>query len=113
MIVPEDLELLEFFESEPIEYAPEDGLYVYEVTDQLGVHLVFSFNDVEGSVQARLLMQGNDVALFSQEGAKKLTIEDDDSGHYIRCQFDIDGASSDAQIQINPYISVKWVTLLK
>lgn len=113
MVIPDELELLEFFESEPIDYLPEDGLYVYEFTDQNGVHLIFSFNDVEGSVQARLLIQENNIALFSQEGAEKLTIKNDASGNYLHCQFDIDGASADAQIRISPYISIKWSTLLK
>ena len=113
MVVPEDLELVEFFEREPSERVPEDGLYIYEVTDQYGVTLIFSFNKVEGSVQVRLSRQGNDVALFSQEGATTLSVEDDASGQYLRCKFDIDGACADAKISISPSISVKWVTLLK
>jgi len=58
-----------------------------------------------------LLVKGSDIALFSQEGAKKLKIEDDASGNYLRCSFDIGGSSTDAQIRLSPYISVKWAAL--
>ncbi len=109
METPEEFELIGFFESEPVESDPQDGFYVYEFADKNSVNLVFSFNDVESSVQARLLVNGNDIALFSQEGARNLRIEDDASGNYLRCSFN--GSSADAQIRLFPYISVKWVAL--
>ena len=112
MQTPEEIELLEFFECEPVEREYKDGLYVYELMDQNATKLIFSFNTIEGSIQARLLVQGNEVALFSQEGATRIKVENDLSGQYLRCQFDIEATHSDVQVHVKPLISVKWASML-
>ncbi len=108
LIIPEDFELLEFFESEPVEC---ESSYMYRFTDQNGVTLLFSFNDIESSIQASLSLQDNIIARYSQECAKEMTIENDTSGRYIRCLFEFDDVSSDIKIYVSPFISVQLTAL--
>ena len=112
MKFPEDFELLDFFGSEPIECEPQDGLFAYRFADQNGVTLVFSFHWIQASIQAQLLVNGTEIAVFCQEGAKRLSIENDAVGQYLCGYFEIDSTFVDAQIRVSPHISVKWSTLL-
>lgn len=113
IVQPDDIELLGFFQSEPIESSPEDGYFRYRSTDSNGVTLDFSCNEVEGSVQANLMINSLLIANYSQEGAEKLSIKEDKSGRYISCLFEFEGAEAEARIQVAPYISVSWYTLIK
>jgi len=55
--VPDKLELLTFFEGEPISSRPEDGYFCYKYKDVNDIELFFSFNAAERSIQARLCYQ--------------------------------------------------------
>jgi len=110
---PEPIELLTFFQSEPIESQPEDGFYVYQVADPEGITLRFSLNELEGSIQTLLNMHGQKVAQVSQEGATRLTLHEDASGNYLRCDFDQAAmANSRVEVRLKPRIMVDWSTLL-
>jgi len=107
---PEPIELVTFFESEPIESQPQDGFYVYQVADPEGITLRFSLNELEGSIQTLLNMRGQKVAQVSQEGATRLTLHEDD---YLRCDFDQAAmANSRVEVRLRPRIMVDWSTLL-
>lgn len=109
--IPEDFELLGFFENEPIESALEDNLYVYEFIDNRGITLIFSFDYIEESVQLRLVTEGCNIATFSQEGVKKISIINDKLVSYLKLSFGLSESHTEASVQIRPHIAIKWSTL--
>lgn len=110
--IPDELELLDFFETTPLERTPEEGFYCYQVSDNRGITLVISFSGIEGSFQIRLKNAEEEVALFSQEGAKRLVLRRDASGKYLYCEFELGLVKTSAEVRVLPKISVKWNTLL-
>lgn len=47
------------------------------------------------------------------KGRKKISIENDNSGRYLRVLFELNDAHTEATIRISPDITVKWATLLQ
>lgn len=105
---PDALELLEFFESEPVESIPKDGYWCYEFTDKHGVGIRLSCNVLAKSVQTVLLVNGEDVETVVHEGAEELTIRENE----LYGRFDL-GADSRLVIQLKPRVSIRWSTLRK
>lgn len=105
---PSDLDLLEFFESEPVEFAPKDGYWCYEFTDSYKVSVRLSCNVLEKSVQTVLLVNGDEVETVVHEGAQELTIVD----HKLCGRFDL-GSDSLLIVQLKPRVSIRWSSLRK
>ena len=103
--VPDELDLLVFFESEPIKSRPEDGYFCYRYVDN-NIELYFSFDVAEGSIQARLNYLTNDIAIVSGELATKISIESDRSGEYVACLFESNQTRSKAVIRLKPTVSL-------
>jgi len=81
--VPEEHDLIEFFGSEAIERAGDDGYWCYEVAGPQGMSLRFSLNLYERSVQTELRVGASSVATVSHEMATRLHVE----GNELRCEF--------------------------
>lgn len=79
--VPDELDLLAFFESEPVDSMPEEGYYCYKLVDDRGMSLYFSFHAIEGSIE------------------------------YLACIFKSRQHESKAEIHIRPSIRILWYTL--
>lgn len=109
--VPDELDFLMFFETDPIECIPEDGYFCYKLVDNRGVELFFSFHIIQASIQIRLMLSGCELAVFSGECAEKITVEKDKTGEYLTCIFKLDGAESKAVIFVHPKIKVNWYIL--
>ncbi|MBN3575901.1 hypothetical protein [Vibrio neptunius] len=112
-VIPEDYELLEFFECEPDKEALSEGVFLYRISDTRGLVLDFSFHEIQGSVQTNLSISDIVVASVCQEGARELKIQEDASGQYISCNFEFGDAKSKVRIQVKPEIKVDWSTLVK
>lgn len=111
--VPDELEFLEVFESEPIESDPDDGYYCYRAANEEGIELLFSFHEIEGSIQSRLMFNGEELAVVSGECAEEIKVRRDASGEYLSCLFNISGVESKASIYIRPTLKVMWHTIQK
>jgi hypothetical protein len=109
--VPDELELLDFFGVEPLESAPEDGYWCYEVTDQFKVRARVSFSIFERSLQIVLSCNDREIMTVSQEGAVKLTTFETSSGLTLHCEFVYADAHSAVSIQVRPEIKVNWSIL--
>ncbi len=105
-VIPTELALLEFFESEPVEARPQDGYWCYEVSDKLGVYVRLSFNILEKSVQCSLSLKGNNLETVVHEGAEELRIVDD----AIHGRFCL-GNTSYLELRLRPFICVQWSSL--
>ena len=108
LIVPDKLDLAEFFENEPVESEPEEGYYCYKFTDGNGIDLYFSFHEIEGSIQARLMQSDCELAVICEEYGEKITIWKGRSGKYLTCVFKLSQAESKAEIRIRPSIRIRW-----
>lgn len=73
MDYPSDLELLEFFETEP---DIEADIRTYNARDPSGATLAFSFNVYDDSVQTRLKQDERTVLVASHECLSRMWIED-------------------------------------
>lgn len=102
--VPDDLSLLEFFGSEPVER--EDGLCFYEASDARGNVLRFSFDIFARSVQTELV--SNECAhVVSHENASRLWI--DASG--IHADFTVTDQRTLMTVALAPMLRVHWSTI--
>jgi len=103
---PEDLELLEFFEAEPIESEPSDGFWRYEFKDGDGVAVRLSCNALAKSVQTDLLVRGREVATVVHEGAEEMKI----ANGVLRCSFALDQLTQ-LEVKVRPNVLVQWSSL--
>lgn len=104
--LPDEVELLEFFESEAVTACPEDGFWCYRYSDPShGLVLQFSVNIYEKSVQTTLLIDGDAIEVVSSEEAEYVRIEDD----LLRVGFL--GGESGLEIRLRPSVRVRWSSL--
>jgi hypothetical protein len=108
IVAPEPLEFLEFFESEPFECCPEEGSYCYRIIDDNGIETYFSFSTIEGFIQVIQSINDREILRIVQEGAKKITIHEDNSGEFLFCHFGLDETTSRARIQVRPFVHINW-----
>jgi hypothetical protein len=109
--IPNELALIEFFGVEPLEFAPKDGYWCYEITDQYQIRARVSFSIFERSLQIILFCNDREVMTVSQEGAVKLSTFKANSGLTLHCEFTYADAHSAVSIQVKPEIKVNWSTL--
>ncbi|KMW72049.1 hypothetical protein TI10_18350 [Photorhabdus luminescens subsp. luminescens] len=110
---PDELDLLSFFESEPTLVNKSDRHFAYEFTDDTGIHLVFSFNVLEGWIQTILELNGNRIAGYLSEGVNSFKIKDEINGEYIHSEIIFADTRTEVEIRLKPFISVKWGTLIR
>lgn len=104
---PSEADLVDFFGTEPIDRSVEDGYWSYEITDDSGVLLRFSFNLYERSVQTVLQVAGAAIATVSHESAERLAIRD----NVLRCEFSGSASRTTLIVKLQERISVTWTTL--
>ncbi len=107
MQTPDELDLLEFFESEPVECTPTDGYWCYQVTDQRGVTLRFSFDKYQRSVQTVVSAGGTPVATVVQEGAELMRV----AGDQLTCDFAYRGGKATLAVTLGAALSIHWSSL--
>ena len=107
MNIPEQFELLSFFGSEPITANPEEGFWCYEVIDNTGIKLRFSFNAFQRSLQTMLLLGERILEKVSKEGVTKLALEKS----ILRGECLNGVENTKLEIQVEPIISVDWSSL--
>lgn len=105
--VPDETDLIEFFGEEPVEKSVEDGYWCYEITDQRGITLRFSFNIYERSVQTVISVAGEKIETVSHESADRLTV----GGGVLRCEFLLSTARTTLVIDPRERLSVTWTNL--
>ncbi len=102
---PEDLELLEFFESEAIEEERSNGYWCYEFTSEDGTGVRVSCNALAKSVQTDVLFNGRQVSTVVHEGAEEMKIEN----NALCCSFGT--PETKLTVKTRPEVSVQWSTL--
>jgi hypothetical protein len=105
--VPHELELIEFFGVQPVERAAEDGYWCFELKDEPGIKLRFSFNVFERSVQTEVSVGDAVIDTVSHELAERLRVE----GAELRGTFTTADANTLLVLSVTPTIKVRWSTL--
>jgi hypothetical protein len=105
--IPDEHELLEFFGSEPIERAVEDGYWCYQVNGPEGTTLRFSLNLYERSVQTELLIGASSITTTSHEMASQLAVH----GSRLRCEFLCVDCRATLTIDAAHHYTAVWSTL--
>jgi len=98
---PSALDLLIFFGTEPIE---EGDVTTYEVQDDSGLVLSFSFDTSEGSIQTIVKQYGRVVSLTSQECLTRMWID----GDTFRAEFESGNYRITLAFKIYPFLQLKW-----
>jgi hypothetical protein len=106
-LVPDEIELLEFFGSEPVERSVDDGYWCYEIADRQGVRLRLSFNLYERSVQTEMLIGPTTACVVSHEGAVRMTI----TGGTLHCEFHGVNRGTTLAVALGERLRVTWATL--
>ncbi len=106
-VVPDEMELVEFFGTGPVERVVEDGYWCYELSDNRGVTLRFSFDLFERSVQTAISMNGAPLATVAHEGAQVMAISD----QALTCRFASPGSRATLVLRVTDSIHLEWSSL--
>lgn len=106
--IPSEIEFLEFFESEPLESAPKDGWWCYQVeNNSIGVR--FSFNIFEKSVQTVLLYKNKEISTVSFEDCIQIKLEKYSEKEILIALFgNVDKVFTKLQLVLRPDIEINW-----
>ncbi|OCG15263.1 hypothetical protein A9G29_01630 [Gilliamella sp. Fer2-1] len=110
---PNDIDLLAFFESEPIFQNVADLHFAYEFTDSNEMSIMFSFSATAGWIQAIIKFKGKQISHYLMEGVEFFKIEKDDIGQYLSSEIELEDTRTKVEIRIIPFISVKFSTLIR
>ncbi|WP_180145989.1 hypothetical protein [Desulfoluna butyratoxydans] len=109
--IPDEIELLEFFESEPIESYPNDGFWSYERGDINGALLRLSFNIIEKSIQSSLYLNGDEVMSVSYEGVNKIDIIEEKGVKILKCECGSLISKTTLKVFFEPKLYIEWQSL--
>ena len=101
MEYPSSLDLLIFFGTEPIH---EEDFTTYEVHDESGSVLSFSFDTSDDSVQTVVKRDGQIMSLTSNECLKRMWID----GDSLRAECECGGYRIKLELTLRPCVHVKW-----
>ena len=110
---PDEIDLLAFFEGEPIFQNTEDLHFAYKYTDQNEMSLIFSFSAIEGWIQTVIEFKQKIVAHNLIEGVEYFKIEKDVNGEYLMTEVVLEDTRTEVEIRLQPFIFTKFLTLIK
>lgn len=105
--VPDEIELLEFFGTDPVGRDVGEGFWSYYVSDERGVGLRLAFNIYERSVETKFSVGGQVSATVSHEGADRMVIRDG----RLECEFSTAGEKTMLTVEVGRGLSAAWSSL--
>ena len=110
---PDEIDLLAFFESDPVFQDVADLHFAYKFTDADGVSIIFSFSATSGWIQAVIEYNGREVSRYLMEGVESFKIEKDLSGEYLISEVELEDTRGKVEVRISPFVSAKFSTLIR
>lgn len=110
MIIPDEIDLISFFEDEGDRV--DNTFFLYSFTDKNNVTIYFSFDVAANYAQIKLTLNDIYILAIVQEGVKKISIENDLSGQYICYYYEASDNIVKCVIKLSPCIYVDWTNLL-
>lgn len=110
---PDEIELLSFFESEPVSFEQDNVSFLYVANDKEGCSIDFSFSVIEGWIRYTLKSAGNPLVHNYFEGVGSFNIKNDKSGEYLYTEIITSELITKVEIRVRPFISVNSSTLIR
>lgn len=111
---PDEIELLSFFESEPMASSEVDDLhFVYQTNDNNGLEISFSFCATAGWIQTAISFNGKEISRNLSEGVSEIKLQKDTLGEYLYSEIITDELITKIAIRITPFISVSCSSLFR
>ena len=110
---PDEIELLSFFESEPVSFERDNVSFLYTAKNQCGLSADFSFSVIEGWVQYVMRLHDKEISHGSIDGVTSIIIRNDNLGDYIYVEAITEKSINTAEIRIRPDIKIKNSSLIK
>ncbi|OAT32295.1 hypothetical protein M976_00550 [Buttiauxella ferragutiae ATCC 51602] len=110
--IPDPIDLLSFFESEPFFSDEVDHRYGYAHCDNQGMKLVFSYAALEGWIQTTIEYNGEIISQHLSEGVESFELKSELKGEYLCSEIKHTDSVTQVEIRLKPFISIKWNTLI-
>lgn len=110
---PDEIDLLAFFEGDPIFQNAKDLHFAYKYTDQNEMSLTFSFSATEGWIQTVIELKQKKIAHNLIEGVEYFKIVKDVDGEYLMTEVVLEDTRTEVEIRLQPFIVTKFLTLIK
>ncbi|CAI0819960.1 hypothetical protein [Serratia quinivorans] len=111
---PDEIDLLGFFESEPMATSEIADLhFAYQTNDENGLDIIFSFCATAGWIQAIILFNGKEVSRYLSENVGEIKLQKDVLGEYLYSEIITDELITKIVIRVRPYISVSSSSLVR
>lgn len=111
---PDEIDLLGFFESEPMTTSEIDDLhFAYQTNDDNGVEIIFSFCATAGWIQSVISFNGKEISRCLSENVGEIKLQKDALGEYLYSEIITDELITKVVIRVNPYISVSSSSLVR
>ncbi|MBI0180827.1 hypothetical protein H3V11_02575 [Snodgrassella sp. W8158] len=110
---PDEIDLLAFFEGEPIFQNTEDLHFAYKYIDQNEMSILFSFSATGGWIQTIIEFKQKKIAHNLMEGVEYFKIEKDVDGEYLTTEVVLEDTRTKVEIRLQPFISTEFSTLIR
>lgn len=110
---PDEINLLAFFEGEPIFQNTEDLHFAYKYTDQNEMSLIFSFSATGGWIQTIIEYKQKRIVHNLMEGVEYFKIEKDVDGEYLTTEVVLEDTRTEVEIRLQPFVFTKFSTLIR
>ncbi|AVX38421.1 TPA: hypothetical protein ACGTP8_000892 [Yersinia enterocolitica] len=110
---PDSIDLLDFFDSEPVFIDLSSGTYSYQVTDCLGINVTFTFSVVEGWISAEVKIGDKKIQYFIVEGVSEFSIVKDVMAKYISVKTLSIDRECKVELKIKPNIILNISSIIR
>ncbi|QIK15552.1 hypothetical protein G7090_20240 [Leclercia sp. 29361] len=111
---PDEIELLGFFESEPMEISEVDDLhFAYQTKDDSGLEITFSFCVIGGWIKAVISFHGKQISCHTLENITEIKLQKDILGEYLYSEIITTELITKVMIRVQPYISISSSSLVR
>jgi len=110
---PDEMDLLGFFESEPVVSDTDDLHFAYKTNDDNGVELLFSFCVTAGWIKIVISCNGKEISKYLSEDIAEIALKKDILGEYLYSEIITDELITKIEIRTRPYISVNSSSLVR
>ncbi|PJR63484.1 hypothetical protein [Klebsiella sp. K-Nf6] len=110
---PDEIELLSFFESEPVSFERDNISFLYTAKNKCGLSVDFSFSVVEGWIQCTVRLHENEILHNSIDGVSSFSIRNDNLGDYIYAEILTKELINKVEIRIRPDIKIKSSSVIR
>lgn len=108
---PDEIDLLAFFESEPVSFDKDNLSFLYAAQDKKGISVNFSFSIVEGWLKVSLEFSGEEIVCYSIDGVSEFSIRKDSDGEYLYSEVKSDSGQTKLYLTLRPNIKIECHSL--